>query len=248
MRFLQILCVITILFTPLVNYVKSNPSGISLHDAIKKNAISIDFDSNNKQKLLEDIIVLPNGDFDQIAAESMITRIEEIHFNILTKLADQQVKVKLFNGKLTDELLLSHLRGVVPKGWEGTGKTWDDVPGSGGSLLVAARIGYSGKGNGHGSVNLELHEIGHSVDRRLFQSISGSFKFKEIWDEEKQRLFLGRNYFLNHPEEYFAEAFAMYYLGEMTRGQLKFMAPKTYLFIKKLPFYENKQKNVIPHI
>ncbi|WP_420535002.1 anthrax toxin lethal factor-related metalloendopeptidase, partial [Bacillus mycoides] len=46
--------------------------------------------------------------------------------------------------------------------------TWDDVPGVGsdiGGKPVMARIGFSERGKGHGSINLELHEIAHAIDR-----------------------------------------------------------------------------------
>ena len=46
--------------------------------------------------------------------------------------------------------------------------TWDDVPGMGGSHTVFVKIGASDKGNGHGSVNLELHELAHSVDHIVY--------------------------------------------------------------------------------
>ena len=66
------------------------------------------------------------------------------------------------------------LRGVTPRGWEGTGKTWDDVPGTyfndrkkvviatmaeGGGRIVPTRA--SGR---HGSASLVVHESLHGYD------------------------------------------------------------------------------------
>jgi hypothetical protein len=113
-------------------------------------------------------------------------------------------------------------------------KTWDDVPGVGGSKTVLVKIGASEKGNGHGSVNLELHELAHSVDRYVYDEIRHDPTFLEIWEAEKEILFPGKTYFTSYPEEYFAETFAMFYLGNETKEELKMRAPKTFMFYSSL--------------
>ena len=75
--------------------------------------------------------------------------------------------IKLFTGKLTDNPTASHLSGMIPRGYVNN-TTWDDVPGLGGSKTVLVKIGASHKGNGHSSVNLELHELAHSIDNYVF--------------------------------------------------------------------------------
>ncbi len=91
-------------------------------------------------------------------------------------------------------------KGVVPKGWEGTGKTWDDVPGLGGST-VALRIGFSNKGKGHDAINLELHETAHAIDHIVLNDISKSAQFKQIFAKEGRSL--GNvNYLGVYPEEF----------------------------------------------
>jgi Pro-Pro endopeptidase len=125
------------------------------------------------------------------------------------------------------------LAGQTPRGYHSQ-ITWDEVPGIGGSEVVLVKIGNSEKGMGHGSVNLELHELAHSIDRLVFQSISKDKTFQFIWEEERGILFPGNSYFILHAEEYFAETFAMYYLNEETKEQLKKFAPQTYDFFKEL--------------
>ena len=66
------------------------------------------------------------------------------------------------------------LRGVVPRGWEGLGRTWDNVPGTylGGRKRVviatvaagAARIVPPKGPSSHGSFDLVLHESMHGFD------------------------------------------------------------------------------------
>src|SRR5690606_14826489 len=123
--------------------------------------------------------------------------------------------------------------GKKPRGYSENGPTWDEVPGIGGSEVVLAKIGSSDKGKGHGSINLELHELAHSIDKFVFDSISDDPYFLAIWEKEVNLLFPNRSYFSDFPEEYFAESFAMFYLSDQTRNHLKLVAPMTYqLFVE----------------
>lgn len=137
----------------------------------------------------------------------------------------------MFTGSLTDLPSLRHLRGVIPRGYRET--TWDDVPGSGGGRIVYIKIGASEKGQGHSSVNLELHELGHSVDRIIF-GIRRDPDFLSLWKREREKLFPGNAYFCQYPEEYFAETFAMYHYSKETRLRIERMAPRTAKYIEKL--------------
>jgi hypothetical protein len=145
---------------------------------------------------------------------------------------NKNVRLKLFTGSLTEQPGFTHLKGIKPKGY--VRYTWDDVPGTGGTKLALAKVGHSQKGKGHGSVNLELHELAHSIDKYVFSSLRNDPRFVEIWKEEAPLLFPGQPYFIDHSEEYFAEAFAMYYLGFFTSSELFIHAPKTYHFIQEL--------------
>ncbi|WHY75780.1 toxin [Neobacillus sp. WH10] len=181
---------------------------------------------------LNNIIILPKQSFDQKEAAAMITRIASLPSSLLEKINHNGISVKLFTGKLTDNPTAKQLAGQVPRGYQ-TNITWENVPGIGGSKVVLAKIGSSEKGKGHGSVNLELHELAHSIDRYVYGEISGSKKFRLVWEKEHEKLFPGNNYF-QYPEEYFAETFAMYFLNNDTKELLHRKAPKTFEFIKQL--------------
>ncbi|MBB3905793.1 MULTISPECIES: anthrax toxin lethal factor-related metalloendopeptidase [Anoxybacillaceae] len=183
--------------------------------------------------LLRNMVILPDGPFNQVEAKKMVSTLARIDGDLLQKMADKQIYIKLFNGKLTDEPSARSLRGKVPRGYMAL-LTWDDVPGMGGSRLVLVKIGHSDKGKGHGSINLELHELAHSVDYIVLNDIHETPDFLAIWREEAERLFPGQYYFLDYPEEYFAEAFAYYYHNNETRAHLQRLAPKTYEFMQQL--------------
>ena len=183
------------------------------------------------------------GDYDLKEANIMKERILTISPNILRALFKAGVKMKFANGPITDEPELQYLKGVVPRGWEGLGMTWDDVPGAGGYDLPIARIGYSEPSaeNNHGSINLELHEIAHTVDNYISgewseQAASNTEEFIEIWKKEAADV-LPDIYFVSYPEEYFAEIFAMYYLNAESRLRLVERAPLSFDYIENLDSY-----------
>lgn len=190
---------------------------------------------NNESNLeqLNEMILLPKSLFDEKAAAGIITRISNLPEALLDKINDQDINLKLFTGKLTDNQTARYLAGQIPRGYNSQ-TTWDEVPGIGGSQVVLVKIGHSEKGKGHGSVNLELHEMAHSIDKLVFQNVSKNKEFQLIWEEERGILFPGNSYFILHAEEYFAETFAMYYLNEETKAQLKKLAPRTYDFFQRL--------------
>lgn len=184
---------------------------------------------------LDDVVILETkGDYDEEEAARMKARIGGIHIAYLNVLAEQNIVIKLINFPLTDLKEYAYLKGKVPRGWEDTGYTWDDVPGAGGDPTVA-KIGYSEPltANFHDSLNLELHEIAHAVDQFVFDDISYKEEFMTIHATE-QKAFLPGAYF-KYVEEYFAEVFAYYYLNDETQAELRERAPKAYQFMEELP-------------
>jgi|GEM_PF-759561 len=182
---------------------------------------------------ISNLIVLPHESYNVNEANRMIGRIERIPSPILQELFKKNIKIILSNTNITAVKEYEYLKGVTPRGWEDTGKTWDDIPGAGGKPVVA-RIGYSDPGEAHGSVNLELHETAHAIDAYVFNNISSSEEYKAIWSKEVVNLFGNEAYFVNYSEEYFAETFAMFYLNGAENSKLKEKAPLTYEFIKNL--------------
>ncbi|KKK37676.1 toxin [Mesobacillus campisalis] len=182
---------------------------------------------------LGEIFLVPEGNFNHRETAEIIVRIDRLPTEMLRKIVEQDIQIALFEGKLTDNPSARGLKGITPRGYA-SGKTWDEVPGVGGSRLVLVKIGSSDKGQGHGSVNLELHELAHSVDRHVYGLIREDPRFLEIWKQESKFLFPGKAYFLDYPEEYFAETFAMFYLDGQHKKLLKDVAPQTFRYIEAL--------------
>ncbi len=181
--------------------------------------------------ILFKLVVLPNGEYDKVAAYRMINNLARIPDSILRKLLVSGWKIKLINGELTDEPEYAYLKGVTPRGWEGTGMTWDDLSGLGGYPNVIVKIGYNDKTEG--AINLELHETGHAVDC-AFNNITKTDSFLKIWKMEVFSLFSDSHiytYMNKYPEEYFAESFAMYFYQKEENVKLRERAPLTYELI-----------------
>lgn len=188
----------------------------------------------NQDCLVDMIIQVPLEKYDTTAVNQIKERLKALPETILVDLISHDIHIILVNGPITDTKEYSHLKGAVPRGWENTKKTWDDVPGVGGSKMVVVRIGYSEKGSGHGSINLELHELAHSIDEILKNKLSSTPAFHSAWNTEKRKLFPDEEYFHQYPEEYFAEVFALFYRDKASHDKLKKSAPLTYQFIENV--------------
>lgn len=187
-----------------------------------------------KNETTAELIMLPNGPFDIISASAMIQRIDQLPPSLLAKIKEKNIRLIFFTGQLTDFSANRNLKGITPRGYASSAITWDQVPGAGGNRTVYVKIGASKKGNSHGSVNLELHELAHSLDKIVYEQIRKDPRFLLIWQKEVKQIFPNQMYFLTFPEEYFAETFAMFYASEKTNQQLRKMAPLTYKFIQTL--------------
>lgn len=188
--------------------------------------------SSSSLKQLIDVRV-EHDDYNITETQQMIDRIGHIPEKMIAQITGSGGTFILMDFPLTDLSEFASYKGTIPRGWEETGLTWDDVPGAGG-LTSAARIGYSNPGNGHSTINLELHEFSHALDSFLKDGVlSESNEFKTIHQEEKENLFPGEAYF-DHVEEYFAESMALFYLGGEYQAKLGEKAPKTYRFIQQL--------------
>ncbi|WP_158633981.1 anthrax toxin lethal factor-related metalloendopeptidase [Radiobacillus deserti] len=205
--------------------------GIMLEQAKGKEALYPIYKLDNSD-LLKSLIVIPEIVENVNALIPMVKRINSIDRPILELLVDQGVKIRLFEGSLTDEPLLYYLKWEKPRGWT-KDVTWEDVPGAGGGWLISAKIGASVPGNGHGSINLELHEIGHTVYQLLSTSSQHRTSMNRLWEEEVSSMFPDQSYFETYTSEYFAESFAYYYCNERTRKKLHQLAPNTYQFFQQ---------------
>lgn len=222
-------------YTLVISNAVHSKKGVSLKDSFKL-TFSISSLDNKHDKIMYKLIVLPETAYDESEANKMIDRLSKINIEILESLANANVKIKLTNTNVTEVPEYTYLKGVTPRGWENTGKTWDDIPGLGGNPVIA-RIGYSEPSyhHGHGATNLELHETAHAIDSYVFDRISRNSEFTSIMQTESENLFPNDNYTGKYSEEYFAECFVMYYLNDKTNQKLKEKAPLTYKFFKELP-------------
>ncbi|WP_318508651.1 anthrax toxin lethal factor-related metalloendopeptidase [Bacillus sp. T3] len=232
MRKLIILVILIAFSVPLLGHTQAKGDGIALRDYTPQSTLLQSLQLRSQAQLGK-LVYLPESDFDQAEASKIISRLDKLPSTILSKMVEEGIQLHLFEGNLTDQPTAEHLKGVIPRGYT-SNKTWDDVPGVGGSKVVLVKIGASAKGSGHGSVNLELHELAHSIDRYVYDEIRSNPTYLKIWKQERNILFPGQSYFINYPEEYFAETFAMYYLSEETKEILKKEAPKTYAFFNSL--------------
>lgn len=232
MRKLFFITMVIAFSVPLIGHIQADETGTSLKDFSQTTPIMQSFNLQSED-ILGEIIYLPEAEFDEREARAIISRLDMLPTSILEKINIAGIEIHLFEGKLTDQPAAAHLKGEIPRGYK-SNKTWDDVPGVGGSKTVLVKIGASEEGNGHGSINLELHELAHSIDRYVYDEIRSNPVFVEIWEQESDLLFPKQAYFLTYPEEYFAETFAMYYFGEGSREILKMKAPKTFDFIESL--------------
>ncbi|WP_442601525.1 anthrax toxin lethal factor-related metalloendopeptidase [Paenibacillus sp. KN14-4R] len=183
--------------------------------------------------LVNDIVTLPTDKYDTKEADNMKERLAKIPATLLQGLKDKSVKIKLVNGKITNEPELAQYKGVTPRGWEQTGLTWDDVPGVSTNNVIV-RIGFSNKHKGHNSQNLELHETLHAVDRMALGEVSASKEFNNIFKKEADINYKGDGYVSVYPTEYFAETATLYLYSKATRESLQKDMPLTYDFLDKL--------------
>ncbi|MER2108887.1 MAG: S-layer homology domain-containing protein [Solibacillus sp.] len=195
-------------------------------------------EENESAEILTQFITVPQHTYDTVEVEKVMTRISRIPEPYLRELVKNGVELRLINTLLTDQPEYEHLKGVTPRGWEHTGKTWDDVPGIGGNPIIV-RIGQSDFNSGHGTLNLELHETAHVIDSYLFKSVSQSAEFQDIMHKELDNLIKDHpnqynKVYFTYPEEYFAESFVYFYLNDTRHEELQQKAPLTYQFFLEL--------------
>ncbi|HWO76304.1 MAG TPA: toxin [Bacillus sp. (in: firmicutes)] len=230
-KYISVILVLILPFSLFQSAEMMSPLGIQLKEISVNSALRQNLSLDNPS-LIESIVLLPdNQTYNEIEAAKMIMRLDNVPQGVLERAAEEGIQVRLFNEELTDFPTTKHLKGVTPRGYEDQSTTWDDVPGIGGSELVLVKIGYSEKGDGHGSINLELHEFAHSLDYLVFGDVRLDFRFLSIWEKEAPLLFPGDSYFLSYPEEYFAETFAMYFYTQGSRASLQEVAPLTFEYI-----------------
>jgi len=169
-----------------------------------------------------------------------ITQKEKIrHLNELNATSDvflgalraRQLPIKLTGGGVTTFPELAHLRGQVPRGWEGTGYTWDDVPGTG--YTAGVFLGDSAMPNNAWS--LAIHEATHAIDLTLDLSAK-SVALSKIYRAELARPVVAADsvssYRRSNVQEFLAVAADEYFCSRMTRERLQTQYPDAYAFMR----------------
>ncbi|QPC46623.1 anthrax toxin lethal factor-related metalloendopeptidase [Mangrovibacillus cuniculi] len=205
---------------------RTNPKGLILHESIYYHEMNLRSDWPLKQ-----MIYVPVEKADSADVNQMVQTIDKIPARVLRDAYNAGLRIHFFQGKLTQFPSTTHLENLTPRGYENTETTWDDVPGIGGGKVIYAKVGHSDKGEGHGSVNLELHEFAHSLDNYLFTSAWHHVTQYESWKSEASILFPNKRYFIDYQSEFFAESFAYFYHSEDRRMKLKEHAPKMYDYL-----------------
>ena len=178
-----LLCIV-LLSLALMGNSQAEKGGVKLKDYPETSILKTSLQIVSAHEL-NHIIILPNSNFNQAEAAEMISRLDRLPTSLLAKINRSGIVVKLFTGNLTDNRTAAHLSGIVPRGYVKQ-VTWDNLPGVGGSKTVLVKIGSSNQGNGHSSVNLELHELAHSIDRHVYQGLRYQQHFLDIWNERKK--------------------------------------------------------------
>lgn len=117
-------------------------------------------------------LVIAGGSGTSDDVEAIRPEIARLSIAVLQKLIDKKAHVVVCRGSVTD--VATNLKGKVPRGWQGLGLTWDNVPGtylSNGKRVLLATLAADGggrrmpaTGEGHGSINVALHETLHGHD------------------------------------------------------------------------------------
>lgn len=125
----------------------------------------------------------------------------------------------------------------APRGYS-TDTKWDSIPGVGATNNHPTIINITSLTKNHGSVDLILHEMAHSIDRYrlaktfdiLSQEYSESREFKQLIAKTPWNKLYESNveYYSKTPEEHFAEMFAQYFHSEESRNKLKSIFPEAF--------------------
>jgi hypothetical protein len=165
------------------------------------------------------LLVVPGGSGTAQDMDAVAQAVALLPGFVMSRFERKMIRILACRGGVTD--FERDLRGVTPRGWEGTGKTWDQVPGTffqdrkrvviatiddGGARIVPTRA--SGL---HGSEDLVVHESLHGYDYLGNHAVIDDPFFKAArnadWDKlgayEKQDGQAGR-------EETFAESGARF--------------------------------------
>jgi hypothetical protein len=159
--------------------------------------------------------------------------------NLVIELRKRGRGIELVADNVTNHPAMASYANVRPRGWA-EGRTWSEVPGAGATGNHGTIIAGNSLHQGHGSVDLILHEVGHTVDRYFkdrdggmefsnrnpFSEINALTPFSELYG-------VSSSYQQSHTEENFAEMFAYYFNSDYTRAHLQRQYPEGFRYMSE---------------
>jgi|GEM_PF-6357910 len=162
----------------------------------------------------------------EVALNEVMDIYSRLPVELLITLRKRNRGIDLVADNVTTHPAMESYSDVRPRGWA-EGRTWSEVPGAGATGRHGTIIAGNSLHRGHGSVDLILHEVGHTVDRyfkdrdgsmdfsntRLFSEVNGTTPFENLYGPSA-------GYQSSNEEENFAEMFALYFASPETRQHL----------------------------
>ncbi len=152
--------------------------------------------------------------------QAVLSELERLPSAVLRQLQSAGTRVVVCRGSVTE--YMTSWRGQAPRGWP-AGKTWDSVPGAfareRNEVVIATHARPDGarivplSGDGHGSINMLVHETLHGYDGSTKVSVSAPFLAARRADAAHLTAYEGQSG-LAGDEETFAEAGARFFSGD----------------------------------
>ncbi len=170
----------------------------------------------------------------------------KLPLTVIQRLRERRKAMDIVTGRLSNHPALAHLRGGnVERSTNGDG--WDDLPavGANGDYRTTGEhptVLVLGRPQGERSVNVILHEMGHSFDMyyheaRLTPDYSSSAAFQEVYQSAPWNRFYEeyqRAYHRDHADEHFAEQFARYFHSDQSRERMRVVHPDTHTYFQRV--------------
>lgn len=177
------------------------------------------FHSNN--------IILKSENIPQEFIDDFIVQFNKFPESLMSEMLSRKAKIHLIIGQgVTDDPTW----GLSSSTFDG--RSWSNVPGAGGNPRWGkpTRIVVNRLHEGHGSVNLFLHEHAHALDSTYkTDGASNSKAWKELLKKAHIKEYLKtickKDYCLI-PREAFAETFARYFESEDNRREVEIKTPE----------------------
>jgi hypothetical protein len=172
-------------------------------------------------------IILKSEDIPQEYLDDFIVQFKKFPESLMQEMLTRNAKIHLIEGQgVTDDPTWGSSSNTFD------GRSWSDVPGAGGNPRwnKPTRIVVNRLHEGHGSVNLFLHEHGHALDSTYkTDGASNSKSWKAILKlshvQEYLKTICKKDYCLI-PREAFAETFARFHESEDLKAEIIEKAPE----------------------